>query len=216
MKLDYGKAIYNAKKEKLGEISDVVIDPKTKEVTHLIAKKGFLFTKDTVIPIEMITKEDEDGIYLGKFTGDEDDLPEFMEMHYVRVKRSSQPGSADHANRTPYLPYPSASFGSLIYFPYRRGRTRFKPQINVNIPADTTAIEKGVKVYTIDDKHVGDVDNIFMDSFTDKVSHFVISEGFLFKEKKLVPILWVKEITTDRITLYVDENIFEYLPDYED
>jgi sporulation protein YlmC with PRC-barrel domain len=216
MKLDYGKTIYNAKDEKLGELENVVIDPETKEVTHLVSKKGFLFTTDKVIPIGMVSKEDEDGIYLGNFSGDEKDLPDFMQMHYVEVKQANQIRSANYTNMTTFLPYPSLGFGTLAHFPYRGRPKSTESWIEVNIPDDTTAIQKGIEVYTFDGKHIGDVDKVFMDSFTDKVSHFVVSEGFLFKDKKLVPILWVKEIKASRITLYVDEKIFEYLPEYEE
>ena len=42
--------IYNQNGDKVGSIDRLVIDPRTNEVTHIVVRKGFLFTKDKVIP----------------------------------------------------------------------------------------------------------------------------------------------------------------------
>ena len=39
-----GVDVYSSDNEKIGTLHRVVMDPKTKEVSHIIVKEGFLFT----------------------------------------------------------------------------------------------------------------------------------------------------------------------------
>ena len=50
--------------DKIGRIDRVVIDPKSNEVTHLVVKKGILFTKDKVVPLEQVEAANGDEIIL--------------------------------------------------------------------------------------------------------------------------------------------------------
>jgi sporulation protein YlmC with PRC-barrel domain len=50
--------------EKVGRIDRVVIDPKSKELTHVVVKKGFLFTKDKVVSVDHVETTNEDRILL--------------------------------------------------------------------------------------------------------------------------------------------------------
>ena len=40
--------------DKIGQIDRLVMDPRSKELTHLVVKKGFLFTKDKVVPLDCV------------------------------------------------------------------------------------------------------------------------------------------------------------------
>jgi hypothetical protein len=46
------------------------------------------------------------------------------------------------------------------------------------------------------------------------VTHFVIGKGFLLKEHKMVPALWVSSIEDDKLRLSVESTLFDRLPDY--
>jgi hypothetical protein len=43
----------------------------------------------------------------------------------------------------------------------------------------------------------------------------VVSEGLFHKERKLVPTIWITDVDEDQVTLSVDSDLFERLPEYE-
>ncbi len=43
----------------------------------------------------------------------------------------------------------------------------------------------------------------------------VISEGLLFKERKLIPVLWISAISENEVHLSVGAGTLERLPAYE-
>ena len=66
-----------------------------------------------------------------------------------------------------------------------------------------------------DDEHVGDVERLFVDPDSNRATHFLVSQGLLFKEQKLVPADWVRSVEEDKVRLAVPSRLLERLPDYE-
>jgi uncharacterized protein YrrD len=85
-----------------------------------------------------------------------------------------------------------------------------------NIPADTIPLKEGVDVVSSDGKHVGDVERLFVEPNSTRATHFVISQGLLFKDRKLVPAHWVKSVGEDKVQLTVTSSVLEQLPSYEE
>ena len=54
-----------------------MLDPETKEGTHIVVRKGFLFTEDKVIPMALISAATEEGVTLRENVGDLQTLPLF-------------------------------------------------------------------------------------------------------------------------------------------
>jgi uncharacterized protein YrrD len=48
------------------------------------------------------------------------------------------------------------------------------------------------------------------------VTHFLISQGILFKDRKLVPVHWVKSVGEDSVSLAVSSQVLERLPSYQE
>ncbi|HEY3476754.1 MAG TPA: DUF2171 domain-containing protein, partial [Anaerolineales bacterium] len=84
-----------------------------------------------------------------------------------------------------------------------------------NIPADTIPLSEGSNVMSSDGKHVGDVERLFIDPVSNKATHFLISQGLVFKEHKQVPAHWVKSVEEGKVHLAVSSELLERLPDYE-
>jgi uncharacterized protein YrrD len=83
-----------------------------------------------------------------------------------------------------------------------------------SIPEGRVAISQGAKVFSADDKHIGDVEGIVTHPEGNQLTHFVVGKGFLLKEHKLVPAQWVDHVTEERIYLSVQASVFDRLPDY--
>jgi uncharacterized protein YrrD len=81
MQFKDGADVYSASSDESGDINRVVLDPKTKEVTHIVVRKGLLFKQDKVVPIDLIAFTTEDQIVLREDAGDLERLPDFEEEH---------------------------------------------------------------------------------------------------------------------------------------
>jgi uncharacterized protein YrrD len=89
-------------------------------------------------------------------------------------------------------------------------------EIERNIPDNTVPLREGAHVISADEKHVGNIERIITNSRNNRVSHFVIAQGLLFKERKLIPITWVSIIKADEIRLAVNSLLLERLQPYQE
>lgn len=216
MQLRNGTPVYTWDDTDVGRIERVVLDPVTKEVTHVVIRQGFLFTEDKLLPIEMLMSASEDRAVLRQDVGDLDDLPKFEETHFVSPSLDEKDypiygtGRADPLYWYPPLGLASYHGGPVI------PPVEVMERTEQNIPENTVAIKDGANVYSADDKHVGDVERVFMDSRSDRATHIVISQGLFFKERKLVPTAWLRIIGENEVHLSVDSDFVERLPAYED
>ena len=73
-------AVFTSDDREVGKIDRVVLDPRTKEVTHVVIRKGLLSTEDKVVPIDQIAEAGEKQVVLRQDINFET-LPDFEENH---------------------------------------------------------------------------------------------------------------------------------------
>jgi PRC-barrel domain len=83
-----------------------------------------------------------------------------------------------------------------------------------NIPDNFIALKEGARVLTEDGVHAGNLERLIMNPETEQATHFVISSGFLTKERKLLPAHWIKDVTEDEVHLSVASGLFDRLSEY--
>lgn len=217
MKFKFGTDIVNHEDQKVAELYQVVIDPSSDEITHLVAKKGFLFPKDKVIPISLVMSSSEEQIKLYGFEGDFEDLDDFVEVEYVKAERERKRSMlyARGMNVPPLLAYPPAGHAGFGYVPVINYPEQPETELAKKIPDGTIDIPENARVIGLNGEHVGNVEEVVVDPTSDQVSHFVISKGVFFSEEKLIPISWVKGFDSDKLKLVVNEGIVENLPEYD-
>lgn len=222
MQFKAGTAVYSADGEDVGRIERAVINPHTREVTHLVVRQGFLFTEDKVIPVDLIASATEDRVVLIQTEDSLQDLPPFEETHYV-------PLDEDELGREPV--YPLAGYAAPLYGYPPVGTSwwgyggylgyRAYPEIDTiatterNIPDDTVPLKEGARVVSAGGDHVGNVEQVIADAGSGRATHIVIAQGLLFKARKLVPTSWIRSIDEDEVRLSVGSRQLERLPDYE-
>jgi len=232
MELTENTLIRNTNNEDIGRIDRVVLNPKTKEITALVVRKGIFFTHDKVVPIQMIDRTNQDGIVLRAEAGDLDELPDYQATYYVPAEEEDgHRPSADTATisapnvttTTPYLyAYPPVGMAWGGGSSLNGGPVGEVPDPNmvrktqINIPEGEVALQTGARVLSNDGKHIGDVDEVITDSDTRRVTHFALSQGILFKTRKLIPVDWVKSVTSDEVRLVIGPQTLDQLRDYED
>jgi len=216
MQFKQGTSVFTADGREAGHIDRVVIDPRTKEMTHVVVRKGFLFTDDKVVPIDFVASAAEDRIMLRSEVGDLDTLPKFEETHYIPIP-DTVPGTTHPAKDITslywYPPIGLAPWGAPEAAPLGPVYVSHTEQ---NIPEGTVALKEGSKVISSDEKHVGNVERVFTDSRTNRVTHLLISQGLILTEKRLVPITWVRLVLEDEIYLTVNSQQLDALPNYQD
>jgi uncharacterized protein YrrD len=203
----------------VGSVDRVVLNPKTKEVTDIVVRKGILFNEDKIIPLDLVASATEDKVTLRRDAADLDKLPPFEEVHYIPLDKS-EATTADYPAgwAMPFYWY-QPLVGSMSYPEYAPAYVNQQPyrtQTQQNIPEDTIALKEGARVISEDDQYVGNVKRVFTKSDTDRASHFLISEGVIFKDHKLVPTSWIHDIQEDEVHLNVNAATLKNLPEFQE
>ena len=206
-----GAEVFTAAGESVGTISRIVIDAKTRDVTDLIVERGALLKEERVVPVGLVDLEHEDRITLRETNQTVDDFPRYEVTQYV----DADPGTGPYENVETAYWYPPVGF--QMQLPHVGVHPAFVPDevpvTETSVPEGRIVISEGAQVISADDEHVGNVEQVIVDS-ENTVSHFVIGKGLLLKEHKLVPALWVSSVDDDKIRLSVKSRLFDRLPDY--
>lgn len=221
IELKEGTSVFTPHGREVGKINRIVLDPETNEITHIVVQKGWLFSEDKVIPFDRVRSTNDDKVVLDVNINDFDQLPPFEETHYVGISDGDKAARTTPADAYPadvFVPgfywYPPYGFAGnqaygLPYYTWPRTETE------QNIPANTVALKKGTRVLTSDEKHVGNVEQLMLEPNSRKVTHFLISEGFFFKDRKLIPANWIKSATDDEVRLNVSSGVLNRVPAYQ-
>ncbi len=205
--------VYTANGEDVGHISRVVLNPKTKEVTHIVVEKGFLFAEDKVVPLDLIASATDERVTLKVNRDDLDDLPPYEETHYIPLDPLEARAAAYPADMAmPMYSYVPLGMGAVNYMP----PPGYREETERHTPDNTVAVREGARVISADDKHVGNVERVFTDESKDRATYFVISQGLLLKTRKAVPTGWIAVVSEDEVTLNVGASVLEGLPEFQE
>lgn len=215
MRLVKGADILSARGEKLGTLGRVIIDPSTRAVTHLVIEKGFLFSTNKVVSMEAVNPDTNENIVLLTSEDDLDEYRDFEDVQYVDVDEAERP--SDELEYAYWYPPLNAGWWRPAMHMPPPAMTVFtpKPRTGLDIPEGSIAMEEGADVYSSDDKHVGSIGQLIVDPQDNRVSHFVVGKGLLFKENKLIPVTWVADIEEDKVRLSVGSGTLDRLPEYQ-
>jgi uncharacterized protein YrrD len=216
MEIKENAGVYAAGGEKIGEVDRVVIDPRTREVSHLVTRKGLLFTREKVIPLDSVIEAEGDRIVLEAGANDPDWFPDFEEEHYLPSERLVRGGKPGAGYARPFLfYYPRTGkpwWGSVPGYP----PPNYVPRTERNIPAGTVPLDEGARVMSHDGKKAGKVTRVFTEPDEKRVTHLVISRGLLSKVRKLITTDWVKTVSDGAVHLSVDKDVIDQLPEYSE
>lgn len=203
--------------EKIGTLKRIVLDPRTKDVTHIVVQRGFLITEEKLLPIDLIRAATPDAITLRPGIQDLDTLRDFEEVHYVplddeTVRTLYPTGTIDTAQ--PLFWYPPVT--AMRSYPPGAPEEGYMTQVEQNIPDNTVALKEGANVISADGEHVGDIERILVDPQAERATHFIIKEGLIFKERKLIPATWVSTVGEDEVFLAVGTRVIDRLSEYKE
>ncbi len=192
----------------VGQIERVVVNPETRDVTHIVVRGGSLFKKEErVLPIDLIAGTDESRITLRDDAGDLASLPPFEEKRLVG-KEMEEPRESSPTVLPPSVYGPVLT--GVSKEPAHTGE-EFIVKTEQNIPEGSVALKEGAKVITAEGKQVGSVERVLADAPSDQATHLLVSTGMLNREKKLVPITWVSLMEEDEVHLQVEQDSLKEL-----
>jgi uncharacterized protein YrrD len=206
MRFDHDARVTAADGETIGRLDRVVLDPRTKRVTHIIVHKGGFLTQDRVVPMECIESSDQDGVVLNQKAVAVEQLPEFRDSEYLPLDEEEL-GDVwkTYAYAAPLYWYPPAGLPLFTLPVPKVERTR------ENIPEGTIPLKEGARVVTRDGKTVGSVEEVVTDEETQRATRFLISKGRMMKERIWVPMTWIDRVEEDEVRLAVGSRIVEQL-----
>lgn len=215
-----GANVFTADGDHVGDITRVVMNPVSKEITHIVVEKGFLFTEDKVVPVDHVAAATRDGVTLRPIAGDDelDAFPAYEETHFVPTERvDTLPAEPAYSAHTMYW-YPPVGYSSMYgvnsAFP-NYPLSNFVQAEARNIPEGTVALQEGASIIDQNGEHVGDLERVYTDSTSGRATHLLISDGFLLKEHRLVPANWINYVMEDKVHLSVDAEFVNELPEHE-
>ncbi len=217
MQFKQGTDVYTADDNKVGRIDRVVMRPNDNKVTHLVVEKGFLFKTDRVVPVEMVAHTGDDRVVLNSGFSEDDfkELPEFEERVYVPANDID--GTPENEAATyPYYYYGGYGTASGWQFaPPFWSVPNYVSYEAKNIPADTVVLNPGMDIITSDGEDVGSLDDVYVNSVDERITHFTLSKGLIFAQTKAIPVHWINYVDENHIHLVVTKKTIEALPDYE-
>ena len=209
MQFQKNAKVLAANGQQLGHIERVVMNPETKVVTHIVARKDAFLKKreDKVVPIDLVAGTAIDHIVLNEEAGDLESLSPFEERHLVDTEGDiGKPSSSVNTGPTIYGFPGGVSIGPA-------SGEKFTTVMEQNIPQGTVALKEGAKVITVEGKHVGNVERVLAEVPADRATHLLVSMGMFTKESKLIPINWVEMMSESEVHLRVRKESLEELAD---
>ncbi len=235
--------IVNPNGKEVGAITRFVLDPKSKKVAYLIFERGMLHRNEYVLPMDEVDRVESDRIVLRNNLERPEELTPFQESHYIPAPdinaMSDSPFIAGGPNMRMYYYYPpatGANYGTLrdgdpgTRRPAFLGTNSVSPipvsgadevgdyieQEQENIPPDTATLNVGAKVISADGEHVGNVEELAIDTRSDRITHLLVARGILFKATRVIPVDWIDWVDDDEVHLVMDSGFLATLPDQKE
>lgn len=219
MIFDKGTSVYTADDKKIGDIERVVWNPRTNRASHLILSKGFIFPEEKVISLDYVDQTSEDQVKLNEAEDSLPELPKFEETAFLPMPPGEMPTDARAAvSARPLFWYPSAGaawWKDPVTIDQNGNRREGRTVIQQNIPDDTIALKEGARVMSRDGQDQGTITRVHIDPESQRVSHFLLEQGFFNKTHKLIPTMWIQTVGEDAVWLDVSASFVESLPDQE-
>lgn len=205
---------------RMGTVDRVVIEPGSNEVTHLVVKKGVLFPKDKVLPVDLAAKTTEEEVILNPGAEKPDDIPDFEEAYYIHVDDPNVHDHTDHAH-TVYAP-------PIIWYHQRPGSPwwsglgaypgyakPFVPAVRRNIPEGNIPLEEGAEVIDSEGDRIGKIKSVYVEPEGYHVTHLLVESGILSRYHRIIPTQWVMNVAEEAVRLNIDKGFFSRLPEPE-
>ena len=216
MQLQKDAHVYTADGREAGTVARVVLDPKSDEITHIVVRKGWLFTEDKLVPINLVESANGDRIQLSTDLKNFDELPLFQETHYVTPGEIPEEGEPSaYAPQLYWYPPVGAAWTGYYTSYYGYPLSPYVTYTEKHIPEGTFGLKEGARVVSADGQNVGQVEEVITNEELNRATHLLIREGWLFTEKRSIPVDWIVSANDEEIRLSVNAQTLRQIPEYQ-
>lgn len=186
-----------------GRSTYVLVNPVTKQVTHLVVRAMEAPHDEYLVPIAHVVASTDQTIDLDVAAQDLAAMEPFVHTDYVEE---------------PYERVESIQSGGPLsiplYWPYViPDRTMYVPVERVQIPPGEMAIHRGAPVYATDG-YAGRVEEFILDPTGGGITHLVVREGHLWGRRDLsVSVGQIEAIEDNTVRLKLDKDTIGNLPE---
>jgi sporulation protein YlmC with PRC-barrel domain len=190
-----------------GELADVVIDPTTRRVTHLVVQPRRASEPARLVPVERARGGEEANatIVLDGSVADIGRLESVREAAYLRLGEFPVED-----------PDWQVGIGEMLALPYYQGLDAVGAEPVAydshvmwkydRIPKGDVEIRRASTVTSSDGQHLGHVDGFVVDR-EDRIGHLVLEHGHLWgKREVVIPIGAVARVETDAVVLTLSKD----------
>jgi sporulation protein YlmC with PRC-barrel domain len=209
MRLELGTPV-RCTDDTFGELADVVIDPISKRLTHLVVRPRHQEGEAPRLgPVELAEGGEEESEISLRCTVDEvNRLEPVQEFAYLRLDEFP-------------VEDPNWDVGvqDVLAMPYYEGDPLGLPSYNTNVgmtydrvPKGEVEIRRSSAVTSADGHGLGEVDGFLVDG-EGQITHFILERGHLWGRREVtIPIGAVAKVETDAVTLTLSKDEVGALP----
>jgi len=169
-----------------GRSDELIIDPATRKVTHLIVKEEQGAYSERLVAIENVAESAPGRINLNCSKEELGQMEPFVDREFVPT--------------WPIGAYPAVAEPGVMVLAHER------------VPEGETVIHRGAHVHAVDG-HLGRVDDLLIDDKSERITHLVLREGRFWGQKDVtIPVSEIDRIEADRIFLKLDKHAVGELP----
>ena len=177
-----------------GRSTRIVLNPVTKEITHLVVKQRVFPHTERLVPVELLVESTPRMIRLRCDAPDLDTMDEFIETEFFQSEETRIIGG-------PFMMWPN-TYTAEEYLPHYHER----------IPVGELAIRRGARVVARDGQ-VGHVDEFVVNRRSEHITHLVMREGHLWEQREVtIPVSYIARIDDDAVYLNIDKASIAALP----
>jgi uncharacterized protein YrrD len=205
-----GVAVYTPDGRHLGNVDHLVVDPRSRRVTHIVVRQGHLLPEDKVIAVEQLSAVTDARLVLD---AEPEKLVPFEESHYVTLDAGTRRQWGDDQG-VPLL-WAVEHDTPLLWGGWGEGGypAEAVERITRNIPQGDVAVAEGATVEDSKGEHVGRVLELVTDPQSGRITCLVVEAGHLWgKHTKAIPINWVSTFGEWKVTLAVGVETLDKVP----
>ena len=169
-----------------GRSTRIVLNPVTKEITHLVVKQRAFPYTERLVPVDLMVESTPRMIRLRCDGPDLDEMDEFVETEFI-------PSEETHIVDGPFM-----------MWPYTYTTEEYMPQSHKQIPVGELAIRRGTRVIASDGQ-IGQIDEFIVNRHGDLITHLIMREGHFWDPKEVtIPVSYIEHIEDDAVYLNID------------
>jgi sporulation protein YlmC with PRC-barrel domain len=204
MRLDLGCPVRCSDGD-FGELADVVIDPTTRRVTHLVVQPDDRREAAILVPVERARAGEARDIRLDCTVVEAGRLEAVSEAAYLRLGKFpvEDPAWDVGVEEVLAMPYYQelGAVGGVTVDPDERVMVRYD-----RVPKGEVELRRASAVRSSDGHHVGHVDGFVVDD-AEHITHIVLERGHLWGKREIaVPIGAIAAIETDAAVLSLTKD----------